>query len=124
MNLIVRRIAAAKFIALLFVTIMSLYLLIYMETVSLMRLLMANVFICVFIFNFALNFFFSHQVKSAHQSYQFIYSILCNYKKSLNLRLKQSNFLERLSGPSIGLYFYDIAPCNIQTFCKVMYLSI
>ena len=29
------------------------------------------------------------------------------------------NFIERLNGPPIGMYYYDIAPCHIRTFIQV-----
>ena len=121
-NLIARRTATAMYIAMSFIKIISLYLLIYMKRVSMMRVLIANIFICSFFSGFALNYFLSQQIKSAHQSQQFVYSIICKYKMSLNLRLKLSNFVERLTGPSIGLYCYDIAPCDINTFCRVLSL--
>ena len=119
LNLIARRISAAMFITMSFIKIISLYLLIYMKEKSLMRFLVANVFICFLFFSFVLNYFLSQQIKSAHKSDQFIYSIVCKYKMSLNLRLKLLNFIERLSDPSIGLYCYNIAPCDINTFCRV-----
>ena len=120
MNLIFRRIAAAMFITVSFIKIISLYLLIYMKRVSLMRMLIANIFIVSFFFSYLIYYFLSHQIKSAHHSHQFVHSIVCKYKMSLNLRLKLSNFIDRLTGPSIGLYCYDIAPCDINTFCNVI----
>ena len=81
-NLIARRTATVMFITISFIKIISLYLLIHMKRTSMVRLLIANVFICFFLFGFALNYFLSQQIKSAHQSQQFVYSIVCKYKIS------------------------------------------
>lgn len=119
LNLIARRIIAVKFIAVSFINIFSLYFLIYSKAILLIRLLQANMFISFIISSFALKFFFSRQIKSAHQIDKFIYSIVCKYKMSLKQRMQLFNFIQRLSGPTIGLYKYDIAPCDINTFCNV-----
>ena len=120
LNLIARRIAAAKFIAVSFVNIFSLYFLIYLKISFLIRLIQANIFVCFIMSSFTLNFFFSRQIKSAHQIDKFVYSIVCKCKISLNLRMQLYNFIQRLSGPPIGLYCYNIAPCHINTFCNVI----
>ena len=120
MNLIVRRMAAVMFISLSFVRIISLYLLIHMK-VSLLKFAVLNGVICSFVFGYGLNHFLSKQIRSAHQSRQFVYSIICKYKMSFDLRIKLTKFHERLAGPSIGLYCYNIAPCDINTFYKVIF---
>ena len=120
MNLIIRRIAAVMFVSLSFVRIISLYLLIHMKT-SLLKFAVLNGVICSFLFAYSLNHFLSKQIKSAHQSQKFVYSIICRYKMSFNLRMKLTKFYERLAGPSIGLYCYNIAPYDINTFYKVIF---
>ena len=123
LNLIANRIAAMLFITMSIVKNISLYLLIHAKS-PIIRTLELVIFICFFFLGFALNHFLSKQIKSARQSQQLVNSILCKYKMPVNLRFKLSNFLERLTGPSIGLYCYDIAPCDIHTFYKVIELII
>lgn len=87
MNLSIRSTAAIMFITFSLIKIISLYLIMNMKH-TLMKVLMANVFIAFFIFGFGLSILYSLQIKSAHQSHQFIHSIVCKYRMRLTLKLK------------------------------------
>ena len=52
------------------------------------KLFLYCVFVVLFIMGFALTYLFSRQIKSAHQSYKLIYSILCNLKMRMKFKFK------------------------------------
>ena len=135
-NMILRRIAAMIFLSLSLVLIITIYLAIHMKD-NLLRIFIINMFLCFFIFGFVLTYVFALQIESAHQSYQLIHSLICKFKMRYIIRIKVwisinkikvhfllffklINFVQRLSGPPIGLYCYNIAPFDTNTFCKVI----
>ena len=89
MNLMIRRTAAAFFITLSTVKIISLYLIIY-ENDLLIKIIAINIFIAFFFFGFGMSLAFSLQIKSAQQSYKLIYSIISKHRMRLSFRLKVS----------------------------------
>ena len=46
----------------------------------------------------------------AHQSYNFLNSLMATKKLSLRVRMKCLNLIERCSGPLIGIYCLDLIP--------------
>ena len=60
-------------------------------------------------------------ISSAHKSYSRIHPIL-NKRMSFRQRWKILSFIEKLSGPPIGFYCYDLFPMNSYEFYQ--YLSI
>ena len=96
-NLIKRRIAGSMFVCYAFIKIITLYLIIQLKHNLLVRMLMVNIFFMIFNFGFGLSYLYSHQIKSAHQSYELIHSIVCKFKMNFSLRIKvilirQNNF--------------------------------
>ena len=92
MNMMIRRTAAAFFITLSIIKIMSLYLMIYQKHL-LSRLFVINVFFTFFFFGFGMSLTFSLQIKSAHQSYKLINSIISKQRMRLAFRIKVSYLL-------------------------------
>ena len=86
-NLSIRRCAAVMFVAFCLIKIISLYLVEH-TTNSLYEILFQNIFFVFLICTFGLSILYSIQIKSAHQSYKLIYSIICKYKMRLSLKLK------------------------------------
>ena len=71
--------------------------------------------ILIMIFNYTLSTIASH----SHISYQNLNSVLCRKSLPLSLRLKVVALIEKLSGPVIGFYCYDLFPLtsyNIYLF--------
>jgi len=64
-------------------------------------------------------------INFAHKPYPLLYSYLCRRQspQSLRMRLKILVFIERLSGPDIGFYCYDLFPMNNYEFYQYMYIS-
>ena len=65
-------------------------------------------------------------VEAAHKPYNLVFSYLCNTNSSklpLVKRLKLLSFVERLSGPEIGFYCYDLFPMNSCEFYEMIMLS-
>ena len=63
--------------------------------------------------------FLSAQVsRAAHQSYPLINSISVKHKNKLSIRdtFKVMSFIEKLSGPVIGFYCYQLFPMNSYEF--------
>ena len=86
-NMIVRRIAAMLFLSISFILIVTIYLSIHMKD-NLLRIFIINMVLIFFICGFLLTYIFSLQIKSAHQSYQLIHSIVCKYKMRFRIRIK------------------------------------
>ena len=89
MNLCLRVAAAAFFVSMAFVKIISLYLMMNLKN-NLMVFLMRNLFMLLLIFVFALTYLLSMQIKSAHQSYKLIQTICCKHKMKIKFQLKVS----------------------------------
>ena len=61
---------------------------------------------------------------AAHKSCSLLYSYLCrNPKIPIHLRLKTNAMIERLSGPSIGFYCYDLFPMNYIEFYQYVCIA-
>ena len=86
-NLLMRRTAACIFIVFSFVKIISLYLFIYSNDI-IIRFVLINSVVIFVIFGYALSYFFSLQIKSAHQSYKTIHLIVCKYKMRFYPKIK------------------------------------
>ena len=117
-NLIFRRLAAAFFITISLIKIMTLFLMINIKH-FIAKLIVINGLFLIFFFGFGISILFSLQIKSAQNSYKIIHSIICKRKIRLPLKFKLVNFIERLTGPPIGLYCYNIAPYDINMFAQV-----
>ena len=88
LNLMIRRAAGGLAIFFIIDRIIVIYLLInYNNNVFVIVMLLCQ-FLILFIFGFAITYLCSRQIKSAHQSYKLIYSILCKSKIRLQFRFK------------------------------------
>ena len=65
---------------------------------------------------FAVNYFLCSVGREAHKSYPFIKSILTRKRLRLMTKLKVISLFERLSGPLIGFYCYDLFPFTNYEF--------
>ena len=88
-NLLFRRTAAFIFIVFSFIKIISLYLMMHSNDI-IFTIILVNVVVLFLIFGLGLSCLFSLQIKSAHQSYQTIHSIICKYKMRFYLKIKVS----------------------------------
>ena len=86
LNMIIR-IAVMLFLCISLILIVTIYLSIHMKD-NLLRIFMINMVLIFFICGFLLTYIFSLQIKSAHQSYQLIHSIVCKYKMRFITRSK------------------------------------
>ena len=61
----------------------------------------------------------------AHKPYNLLYSYLTQSRLTIPVkhRLKIQTFIERLSGPDIGFYCYDLFPMNNYEFYQYVYIS-
>ena len=87
MNLLMRRTAAATFLLFTFFKVNVIYFLIHFDNI-LVEIMLFDVTITILSFGFVLSYLFTQQIKSAHQSYKFINSFVCNYKIRLRIKLK------------------------------------
>ena len=62
------------------------------------------------------NYFLCLVGREAHKSYPFINSVLTRKRLRLMTKLKVISLLERLSGPLIGFYCYDLFPFTNYEF--------
>ena len=76
------------------------------------RLLAAFLFISIFSLLFMLNILSAKIIHSAHKSLPLLYKFLVENKLSIKNKLKIHTFIERLSGPRIGLYCLNLFPMN------------
>ena len=84
-------------------------LLIYEKNVFL-RISMAFVIIFLIINFFVVSYLLSSIGSNAHNSYHFLNSLIARKRMSLRLKFKTLSLIERLSGPLIGIYCYDLFP--------------
>ena len=63
--------------------------------------------------------------RSAHKSYSTLFSIITNnrIRMTFRQRSKLSSFMEKLSGPEIGFYCYDLFPMNSYEFYEYLCIS-
>ena len=90
MNLMIRKTAAITLITFSIVKILSLYLMINMKEI-IMKVTVTNIFFLCFIFGLGLCYLFTLQIKSAHQSYKLLDSMVCKYKMRLQFKFKVIN---------------------------------
>ena len=86
-NLMLRRTAATTFFIYSIIKVNLVYFLINFDNVF-VKMLMFLLIITLAMFSFALSYLFTQQIKSAHQRYKLIHSVVCNYKIRLKFKLK------------------------------------
>ena len=94
-NLLVRRTVAFVFIIFSLIKIISCYLIIYSNDI-LIKFAFGNMVIGFTVFSFGMSYLFSLQIKSAHQSYQIIHSIISKYKMRFHVKIKVKKFDEQI----------------------------
>ena len=94
-NLVLRKTIAVLYLFMSLMKIVSLYLMIKSKDIYFF-IQAANIFICFFIFGFALSNLFSQQVKAAHKC-KLIYPVICKYTMRLSLRIEVNQFLNKYS---------------------------
>ncbi len=70
---------------------------------------------------FIANYISSSLSSSAHDFISHLYAFLSNKRFSVQHRLKISAFVEKLCGPVIGYYFYDLFPFTNYEFYEYFY---
>ena len=93
LNLMLRQSAGVMTLSVSTGRIIILLKVIYFNGNFFVSLLLLVEFCLLFFFGFGLTYLFSRQIKSAHQSYKLIYSILSRSKMRLQFKLKVANFL-------------------------------
>ena len=86
-NMIVRRSIANAFVVGSLVLIVTLFIAINTNEIFL-KIFSILIFIFVLVIDFAISYLFTLLIKSAHQSQNLIYSILCKYKMRLIFEIK------------------------------------
>ena len=78
--------------------------------------------VLIFIFNsYLMTFILSFIAREAHSSYSILNSMIARNRLPIRVRLKVLALIERLSGPVIGLYCYDLFPfTNYEFFLFVV----
>ena len=87
LNLMLRKAIASAFINFSLMKIILLYMMINTNDL-LFKILAVNGFTLYLLYGIALTYSLSRQINSAHQSLEFIESVVCKYKMRLTLRLK------------------------------------
>ena len=91
LNQTMRRTAATMFLIVSICKIIYFYSLIKFNQVYL-KIMFLDAFIILLLCGLGLSYLFSLQIKSAHQSHQLIYSVLCKYKMQFSFKLKVNSF--------------------------------
>jgi hypothetical protein len=65
---------------------------------------------------FLLTCLFSQIKTVAHRPYHLLHSLMCSKTLSVSQRIKIMTYIERLCGPDIGFYCYDLFPMNNYEF--------
>ena len=86
-NWIFKRTAAAFFVCLSLIKILSIYIAIYIKH-TFVKYYSINGFVIVFLFGFGMSILFSLQINSAKNSYKTIHKVICNYKMRLRFKFK------------------------------------
>lgn len=93
LNVCMRKGTAMMFITLALIKVITLYLLIKIQELTLIKFLVINVFTGFFIIGFGLSILYSRQIKSAHQSFKLIHTVVCKYKINFKFKLKVNKLI-------------------------------
>ena len=91
---------------------MLLYLVRAKDTNYYARFIVVAVFVLVFLVEFSTNLLSSLIRESAHKSNNVLYTFLFRVNVSTAQRMKIMGFIEKMSGPDIGFYCWDLFPMN------------
>ena len=71
-----------------------------------------------------MNFMSTGVIRSAHKSYPKLYKMISKgIRMSFRQRWKLLSFIEKLSGPPIGFYCYDLFPMNSYEFYQYLFIA-
>ena len=73
-------------------------------------------FIIVFLNIYLLNYLVTSIIREAHNCYSFLNSLIARKALPLRLKFKIISLIERLSGPVIGIYCWDLFPFTNYEF--------
>ena len=82
------------------------------ETSLFIRLITIFVTIVNTFFLFSTSYLLSTIIFEAHKSYAVLYSLIFRNRLRLKIKFKILSLIERLAGPPIGIYCYDLFPYN------------
>ena len=88
------------------------------DSIFLFRAVVAMFFVSCFSLLFLMNYLCGSVTKTAHKSLPVLHKYLIETKISLNEKLKIMSTIERLSGPDIGFYCFDLFPMNNYHFYR------
>ena len=110
----------------------ALMILIYLthekDTNFYIRFVFSFIFCLVFLSVFLVNLFSSKVSNSSHKSYNILFKFLTQkrFLISLKVKLKINGLIEKLSGPDIGFYCWNLFPMNNYNFyeyvCNCFYI--
>jgi len=86
------------------------------EKKLLFRLIFAFISIIITINLFIVNTLLSIIVSESHNCQPFLYSLIARKRLSLKIKFKILSLIERLSGPVIGIYCYQLFPFTNYEF--------
>ena len=88
------------------------------------KLITGFIFLSCFWAVLMMNFMSTGITRSAHKSYPKLYNMIT---KGIRIRFRQRwkilSFIEKLSGPPIGFYCYDLFPMNSYEFYQYLYIA-
>ena len=91
------------------------------DTTFYLRLLCSSVGVNCFLMIFVLTYLCAGITKIAHNSRPLLYTFLLKTRLSVNENMRIESFIERLSGPEIGFYCWDLFAMNNREFCDFFF---
>ena len=86
------------------------------------KLFAASIFTSCFTAVFIMTMISARISKAAHKSYPLLFSYMIRNRIPLQRKLKILSFIEKLSGPDIGFYCYNLFPMNSYEFYQFLYI--
>ena len=86
-SLMIRRTAAATFFLFSIIKVCAFYFLINFDNIFI-KIMTFDIAITILSSSFVLSYLFTQQIRSAHKSYKFIHSFVCNYKMRSKFKFK------------------------------------
>ena len=80
------------------------------ETKFIPKLMVGSITSLIIVNLFIVNYLLSSIAREAHSSYQLLNTLIVRKNLGLRLKLKILSLIEKLSGPVIGIYCYDLFP--------------
>ena len=102
------------------------YLIFAHDSLIILRIIISIEVIIISLFIFMMNQLCGSVTNAAHKSQSSLYKTVLSRNQRIprNIKLKIMRFIERLSGPEIGFYCYDLFAMNSYNFTDYVFDSI